>query len=277
MHTPVLLKEVIDNLGVVPSGHYIDATGGEGGYTKALLNQGAKVLTIDWDPKQVQNLKLKVQSYKNAKVIEGNFADIAAIAKENNFAPVDGIVFDLGLSMVQLKESGRGLSYQRLEEPLDMRINPNVKITAREIIKNSTEDQLYEIFASNSEEINSRAIAHHIVVTRQIRPINTVGDLLKVIDKAVGAKAQPVYSRIFQALRIEVNNEFENLKKGLNGASQILKETGKIVIITFHSLEDRIVKNYVRTAGLKLVNKKVIKGDRSLSFERSAKLRIITK
>lgn len=276
MHTPVLLKEVIDGLGVIPGGLYIDATGGAGGYTSAILEKEAQVLTIDWDPKQVESLKYKFKDHKNAKAVEGNFADIEKIAKENNFFPADGVVFDLGLSMTQLKEYGRGLSYNRPEESLDMRISPKTEITAGEIIRSSSEDKLYEIFAGNSEEINSRAIARYIISARQIRPIEKVGDLLRAINQAIGREDRQAVARIFQALRIEVNDEFENLKKGLKGAFQILKHTGKVAIVTFHSIEDRIVKNYARENGLKFVNKKVIRGRRNLSFERSAKLRIIS-
>lgn len=265
-HTPVLLKQMIENLEIKPNGLYIDATFGEGGYSQAILEKRGKVLAIDWDEEQIKK-------NKNKKIIlvNDNFANIEAIAKKNNFFPVDGIVFDLGLSMRQIDEEGRGFSYKKLNEHLDMRINKKNQVKAKDLIKKLTEDELYQLLSKNSEEIKARIIAHQIKKTKKME---TVEDLIKAIDKAVGFSDKRVYSRIFQALRIAINNELENLEKGLEGAIKILKKDGRLLVVTFHSVEDRLVKNFVRKNKLKLL--KIQKNSSFRSFERSAKLRLIT-
>ncbi len=273
MHHPVLLQAVLDNLNVKPGGKYIDATLGEGGYTLAILERGGKVLAIDWDHQQIENFKLQIANLKpnaNFKFLilkQGNFSQIESIAKESGFYPVDGIVFDLGLSMRQIGESGRGFSFKKIHEPLDMRIDINEEETAADMVNGLNKEGLYELFASYSEDLNSRIIAEKIVESRIGRRIKTVGDLIVVIDKAIGRKDQGTYRRIFQALRIAVNHELHNLRQGLLGAMNLIGAEGRIVVVTFHSLEDRIVK--------KFGGGHLIKGDRNLQFERSAKLRVI--
>ena len=260
MHTPVLLEQVIEALDIKKDGLYVDATFGEGGYSQTILEKGGKVLGIDWDEEQYQISNIKYQKYisllrqgfegqakiKNLKMANGNFKDIERIAKENDFFPVDGVVFDLGLSMKQISESGRGFSYKKLNEPLDMRMSLKSETKASDLVNHLSESELYEVFAKNSEEINSQAVAREIVHKRQFRKLETVNDLINSIDKAIDGQDKSVYQRIFQALRIEVNQEFDNLKKGLIGASKIINEEGKIVVISFHSLEDRIVKQFFR-------------------------------
>ncbi len=273
MHTPVLLKEVIKFLNVKVGGLYIDATAGEGGHLKPILDRGGKVLAIDWDINQIKNL----MRFENLISVEGNFGEIEKIAKGRNFFPVDGIIFDLGLSYWQISQSGRGFSYNSPKEPLDMRLNDSIERGAKDFVNSFSQENLYEILAKYSEEVNSWAIAQGIVSARSLRKINTVGDLTRAIDRAIGRKDRKVYSRIFQALRIVVNDEFNNLRKGLEGAVRILKEDGRIVIITFQSLEDRIVKRYVKENNLVFLPKKPIAGDKNLPFERSAKLRVICK
>jgi 16S rRNA (cytosine1402-N4)-methyltransferase len=213
----------------------------------------------------------------NLKLIEGNFGDIEKIAKENNFLPVDGVVFDLGLSMRQINQSGRGFSFKRLDEPLDMRMNLKTEMTAKYLLNHLSKSELYDVFAKNSEEINSQKIAHEVIVKRQFKKLEIVVDLVNCIDKAIGEQDNNVYKRIFQALRIQVNEEFENLKKGLMGATKIIRDDGKIAVVTFHSLEDRIVKNFSKSQGLKLLNKKPIMNKRGRNFEKAAKLRLIVK
>jgi len=286
MHTPVLLEQVIDALDVKKNGLYVDATFGEGGYSQAILDKGGKVLGIDWDEEQYQISNIKYQKYiskiKNLKMANGNFKNIEKIAKENSFFPVDGIVFDLGLSMKQINQSGRGFSFKKLNEPLDMRMSLKLKTKVSDLVNHLSESELYEVFAKNSEEINSQAVAREIVVRRQSKKLETVNDLINCIDKAVLSRgiarnALTIYAKIFQALRIQVNDEFENLKNGLIGSAKIIKADGKIAVVTFHSLEDRIVKNFSKTQGIKLLNKKPIMNKRGRSFEKSAKLRIIIK
>jgi 16S rRNA (cytosine1402-N4)-methyltransferase len=270
---PVLLGQVIDALDIKKDGLYIDATFGEGGYSQAILNKGGKVLGIDLDESQLTGSR--VNELTSLKLVEGNFGDIEKIAKENDFFPVDGVVFDLGLSMKQINQSGRGFSFKKLNEPLDMRMSLKTEITAKYLLNHLSELELYEVFAKNSEEINSQKIAREIVVRRQSKKLETVNDLINCIDKAIGEQDNNAYKRIFQALRIQVNNEFENLKNGLIGSAKIIKDDGKIAVVTFHSLEDRIVKNFSKTQGTKLLNKKPIMNRRGRNFEKSAKLRII--
>lgn len=277
MHTSVLLKEVVDGLKVKDNGLYIDATVGEAGHLEEILKLGGKVLAIDWDKNQVESAKLKVKSYKNAKLVVGNFANIGKIAKKNDFFPVDGILFDLGLSYEQIDKSGRGFSYKRLNEELDMRLNTNLKIKAIGLINSLNQKELYEIFAKNSEEINSWAIAKAIISARNIKRIASVEDLTAAIKAAVPGASEQVFARIFQALRIEVNSELKNLERGLRRGLEILKSGGRIIVISFHSVEDRIVKRFIKENKESFSFEQLIKGKKHLKHERSAKLRIVEK
>lgn len=270
MHHAVLLQSVIDSLVIKPDGKYIDATVGEGGHLIEIAKRAKQVLGIDWDEKQIQNQRAKNKDQNNIKLVTGNFADIEKIAKDNGFFPADGVLFDLGLSMEQLESSGRGFSYKKIYEPLDMRIDINEELKATDLINSLSEQKLYELFAKNSEELNSRGIAQNIVRRRTLKKIGTVGDLVKIVDR-------PARPRIFQALRIAVNHEFDNLQKGLEGAVNLLGPKGRVAVITFHSLEDRIVKRFIRKNGLQELTKHVITGDKSLRYERSAHLRVFQK
>lgn len=268
MHTAVLLKEAVDGLSVKQGGLYIDATFGEGGHSREIVRRGGRVFAIDWDDD-----KFKVQSEKckidNLKLVWGNFADIEKIAKENEFYPVDGILFDLGLSMEQIAKSGRGFSYQRLDEPLDMRISKTTITTAANIINNFTVKELYEIFSRNSQEIYSWAIANAIVSARQVKKITTVGDLVLIINRGESTKR-----RIFQALRMAVNKELENLAKALEGSFHIVKPGGRVVVISFHQTEDRQVKNFIRQNKSAVTVKHPIRSKSGLGFEKTALIRI---
>jgi 16S rRNA (cytosine1402-N4)-methyltransferase len=275
-HTPVLLKETIESLEIKSEGLYIDCTLGEGGHTQAILDKGGKVLAIDADSMQIANNQLRIKN-KEVKFVQGNFKDIEQIAKDNNFFPVDGVLFDLGLSMIQLAESGKGLSYRKHDEALDMRLDENREYTAADVVNDLPAEDLYDIFAKYAEELHSREIADGIVQSRVQHKIHTVGDLIKVLDKVISRCPQKhdhdnekIYARIFQALRIIVNGEINNLKKGLEGAKNILKQDGRICVISFHSVEDRVIKLFVREKKLK--SYKEYKGQRS--FERSARLRV---
>lgn len=277
MHTPVLLKETITALNICKGGKYIDATFGEGGHGNEILKRGGRVLAIEWDE---GSLKFKVQSLKSQhlKLVWGNFADIEKIAKENNFYPVAGILFDLGLSMEQIEKSGRGFSYKKKNEPLDMRVSSTLPETAADIINNSSAQNLYEIFARNAGEINSWPIAQAIVRAGRLKKLTTVGDLLSIINSCtlkLSGKKESVIRRIFQALRIEVNHEFANIIGGLKGAVNIINREGRIAVITFHQDEDRIIKKFVKDYNLRFLTKKPITSKNGNKFEASAKLRII--
>jgi 16S rRNA (cytosine1402-N4)-methyltransferase len=277
MHTPVLLQKAVAGLKVKPGNLYIDATVGEGGHLKEILKEGGKILAIDWDQQQISKLKSELKQTGNVSFAVGNFSDIESIAKQNNFYPVSGILIDLGLSLGQIRESKRGFSFKNLEEPLDMRISSDLKYTASDIINSFSEQELYEVLAGNAEEVNSRPIVEAIVRARTLKPVEKVSQLLSVIDQVLGHKDAKTYARVFQALRITVNNEFNNLRNGLNSAMNVLSQEGRLVVITFHSLEDRIVKRFITENNLRQINHKVIKGSREKSFERSAQLRIIEK
>ncbi len=276
MHTAVLLQEAVEGLNIKKGGLYIDATVGEAGHSLEILKRGGKVLGIDLDSEQVKSLKLKVKGYKNFKIVQGNFAEIETISKKNGFFPVDGVLFDLGLSMKQINQSGRGFSFKKPNEPLDMRISLDREQTAADIVNSYSEKELYEILARYSEELNSRPIAQAIVFQRRLKKIRTVVDLLTIIKRTLKREDEKTYRRIFQALRIAVNQELENLKQGLKGSLKILKKDGRIAVISFHSLEDRVVKNFIKKEELCQVNKKIITGRGENRFERSAKLRIIS-
>ncbi len=274
MHHSVLLQPAIDSLAVKPDGLYIDGTFGEGGHSFEILKRGGRVLGIDWDDSQIKEQRSNIKDEK-LTLVTGNFADIEKIAKENNFFPVDGIIVDLGLSMKQISQSGRGFSYKNSHEVLDMRISLDNDLTAEKIINHYSQSELYEIFAKNSEEINSQAIADYIVHTRSIKPIKTVGDLNQLLERIVGKDDKQVKARIYQGLRIAVNHEFDNLKSFLKQAIGLLKKDGRLVVISFHSVEDRIVKNFIRENHLLQINKKAIRSLEKKKYERSAKLRII--
>lgn len=275
-HTSVFARLVLENLDVKSTGRYIDCTYGSGGHSKLIAEQGGNVLALEWDIEVSK--EAKKQEGKNLKIINSNFANIEQVAGENNFIPVEGIIFDLGISMDQISGGGRGFSYKKPDEPLDMRINTaETERVAADIVNSYGRERLYEIFARYSEEVHSGAIADAIVRARRLKKITKVSDLISVINKIERIKnSEKTIARIFQALRIEVNEEIENLRQGLQGALKVLVAGGKIVIITFHPVEDRFVKKFCSN------NKDLIKAekviiDRRKKFERSAQLRVLHK
>lgn len=270
MHTPVLMKEVVELLGADTSKKIIDATFGEGGHTRALLATGARVLAIDRDIAQIKN----PNQHENLILKQGNFKDIEQIAKTEKFAPVDGILFDLGLSNEQMRSGGKGLSYKNLDEQLDMRLDEDCEMDAEMILRQYNESDLSFMFMHNAEEILAAELAKRIVMQRVgVHPL-TVGWLVEVINSVAKNNPRPTMTRVFQALRVEVNHEFENLEQALVGAVNLLSANGKIAVISFHSLEDRIVKRFIRTNGYTQVGKKPVFGNSELRFERSAVLRV---
>lgn len=282
MHTSVMLQEAITALNVVPGGVYIDCTGGEGGHTKAIREQGGTVLTIDIDPEQVKALLSQFRNDSKITVIEGNYANVQSIAVENGVHEADGILVDLGLSMEQLRNSGKGLSFNRPDEDLDMRLGTEEGMTAADIVNGWSVGELYDMFSRYSEEIYSFQIAESIAWHREKRKLKKVRDLIRAIDTALERKAPSAdkvksHARIFQALRIAVNSEFENIRSMLAGAMALLKPGGRLVVITFHSLEDRIVKQFALKNNIRTLGKKAVPGNKELKFERSAKMRILVK
>lgn len=278
MHTPVLLNEAVEGLKVHRGGLYIDATAGECGHLKKIIGNGGRVLGIDWDKAQFDKAKSKFVNDKRVTLVLGNFKDIEPIAKKKEFFPAAGVLFDLGLSFDQLSSSDRGFSYEKPSENLDMRIGQELKTTAADIINKSSEEELYSVMARNSEENTAKEIARSLVIARKRKPFRKVKDLLNAVDRSRPANQERTYARVFQSFRIEVNHERENLRRGLEGAMNILKIRGRLAVISFHSIEDRIVKMFgIKHAKTLLPIKKIIGKKSKKTFERSAVLRIFEK
>ncbi len=264
-HIPVLLEETIEALDVQPGGRYIDCTLGAGGHAAAILEHsspGGQLLGIDADPRAIKIARARLEAYSSSTLlINQNFANLQAICNKYDFFPVHGILFDLGLSSLQL-ENGRGFSFQH-DAPLDMRLSPRQEITAAIIINASPESQLAHLIRAYGEERYSQQIAHQIV--RQ-RPIITTLQLAWAIEQAIGGRRGRIHpaTKTFQALRVAVNQELEHLQSALKQAIDLLGFGGRLVVISYHSLEDRIVKRFMHQeasgeeACLRLVNKKVI-------------------
>ena len=253
MHIPVLKEEVIQLLNVKPNKNFIDATCGNGGHALAILEKNGpqgRVLAIDRSPEQVENCNLRTKSYsQRIKVINGNFANLAEITERENFKNIKGILFDLGLSSWHLEQSGRGFSFKK-SEPLDMRFNPESQLTAQKILNSWSNPELAKIFKEYGEEKFSERIVQEIVNSRQAKPITNTLQLVEIIRKVVPAfyKRQKIHfaTKTFQALRLAVNQELINIESALPQALNILEAEGRMVLISFQSLEDRIVKNFFR-------------------------------
>jgi len=252
-HTPVLLKEVLELLGPEANTNFVDATLGGGGYTKALLSRTApngKVLAIDLDHKALDNARQNLPKDRLI-LVHGNFREIGHHVTAHDFTDIAGIVADIGLSSFQLDQSGRGISFQK-DEPLDMRFDESSdQPDARFILNNHDTAQIAAIFQDYGEEKYSHKIADRITKSREQQPIKTtfqLNELIKdALPKPVQHKWQDTARRIYQALRIAVNHELANLERFLPEAFNILAPGGTLVLVTFHSLEDRIVKNYFKS------------------------------
>lgn len=290
-HIPVLLKETINGLAIKKGEKYIDATVGGGGHTREILKRGGIVLGIDTDPEALEyieeNFKFQISNFK-LKLAHGNFAHLEEIALKNGFAQVAGILFDLGVSSHQLETEDRGFSFNT-NAALDMRMDPNLQVTAADLVNGLNEGELYELFNKYGEEHHSRAIAHAIIRARAIRQIRTCNELAEIVVKARGGRGRfdrthPA-TRVFQALRIAVNDELNNLKEALPQAVGLLEKGGRLVVLSFHSLEDRIVKFFFKEKAkkeiLRILTKKPIRPNeeeiRANPRSRSAKLRIAEK
>jgi len=249
IHKPILIKEVLEFLQVKKGGRYIDGTLGEGGHAKEIIQAGGDVLGIEQDPKILTQARNNLGN--EALLVEGNFRRIDEIARENKFTEVSGILLDLGISSWHLEESGRGFTFQK-EEPLDMRADPNLAVTAADLLNGLTKHELERLIRQFGEEERAGELARALVRARTLRPLRTTGDLLKVVSEVKGRggreKLHPA-TKIFQALRIAVNDELENLRSVLPRAFGILGKGGTLVVISFHSLEDREVKRFFAQMG----------------------------
>ncbi len=246
-HTPVLLKETIEALDVQDGGRYIDCTVGGGGHTAAILESsspGGQLLGIDADPEAVKTARARLEAFgKSVLILNDNFVNLEAICIKHDFMPVHGILFDLGLSSLQLNGGGRGFSFQH-DTPLDMRFNPEQRVSAADIVNTSSEAELAYIIRTYGEESCGYRIARRIV---RERPLKTTAELARVIEQVVPRKGKihPA-TKTFQALRIAVNHELENLEAALKQAVRLLGFEGRLVVISYHSLEDRIVKRFMQ-------------------------------
>lgn len=240
-HVPVLLAEVLEALAPLPGAHIVDGTFGAGGYSRALLEAGATVTAIDRDPNVRPFAEaLASQFASRFNFVAGAFAELNQLVS----TPVDGVVLDIGVSSMQLDEAGRGFSFMR-DGPLDMRMAGEGE-TAADLVNGLAESDLADLLFAYGEERKSRRIAHSIVAARAAQPIATTAELARLIEKAIGRKpgdAHPA-TRSFQALRIAVNDEFGQLVEGLFASEHLLVEGGRLAVVTFHSLEDRIVKRF---------------------------------
>ena len=301
-HIPVLTEEVIIALNLKANGIYIDSTLGEGGHTRQILestDMPISVIGFEVDSSAIKSAAKVLQDYNTqVTIVNASYIDIPKEIIKLGLNKVDGVVFDLGLSSLQLGSSDRGFSF-RSESPLDMRFNQAQEIDAWQIVNLSTEQELADMLKQLGEEPYARRISRSIVKSR---PINTTRQLAKVIVQSSGRRIGKVHpaTRSFQAIRMKVNDELNNIRKGLGQAISILPEGGRLVVISYHSIEDRIVKKYISEAStncicdhkiiecvcshkayLKSINKKVIKpkpNEIELNpRSRSARLRVAEK
>lgn len=249
-HIPIMLTEVIENLNIVPNGVYVDCTLGGAGHSLEIakkLNEQGTLIGIDKDEtaisvsgERLKNVKCKVI------LVQDDFKNLKTILQDNNITSVNGILADLGVSSYQIDEASRGFSYSK-DAPLDMRMNTKQTLTAKEVVNTYSEKDLQNILFTYGEENFAKSIVRNIIRQRQLKPIERTGELVKIIESSVPEKllhkGGSVAKKTFQALRIEVNGELDSLKSALNDMIQVLTPTGRLCIISFHSLEDRLVKN----------------------------------
>ncbi len=299
-HIPVLLKETMDGLNIKPDGIYVDGTIGGAGHSKEIIKRLSPkgfLIGIDRDEEALKAAKENLKEYSNYKLIHGNHDDIKEILQDLGIDEVDGILLDLGISSYQIDEKKRGFSYTG-DEKLDMRMDRTQKLSAYEVINEYKEERLSQIIYEYGEEKFARKIAKNICIERMKNPIETTKQLADIIAKSVPASREghPA-KKTFQAIRIEVNNEIEPLRKTVQDSIECLKNEGRLCIITFHSLEDRAVKEaYIDAEGKctcpkdlpycvcgaksygKIINKKPIEATKeeleNNSRSKSAKLRI---
>ena len=255
-HVPVLLNECIENLKIKPDGIYVDGTLGGAGHSYEIakrLSPKGRLIGIDRDEDALRAAKERLKEFNNISYIHGNHDDIYNILQNLKIEKVDGILLDLGVSSYQLDERQRGFSYMALDSDLDMRMDKTQRFSAKDVVNNYTEEELIKILYDYSEEKFAKNIARNICKYRQNKEIETTGELVKIIDESIPGFAKKdghPAKKTFQAIRIEVNNEIEPLYNTVKESIKALKPQGRLCIITFHSLEDRAVKNaYVDAQG----------------------------
>jgi len=295
-HVPVLLKEVISGLQIIPSGIYVDCTFGGGGHSKKILenlNDEGRLIVFDQD----EDAKTNLPDDKRVTFVPHNFRHLQRFLRFHKIQKVNGILADLGISSHQINEAERGFS-TRFDAEMDMRMNQNDVKTAADIVKDYSEEQLHKIFEQYGEVTNSKTLAVKIVESRKTQSLSTTREFKNAISPVVKGNPEKYFAQVFQALRIEVNDELNVLKELLVQSVEVLAEGGRIAVITFHSLEDRLVKNFFKNGNfenepqkdlygnaikneLKVVTKKpIIPSKEELKMNprsRSSKLRIAEK
>jgi len=287
-HIPVMVQEVLSWLHPEEGNIYVDCTVGGGGHSKVILEKlkgKVKILGIDRDEEALKIARAELKGYAGQIILrKGNFRDLSVILAEEGIEKVDGVLYDLGLSTIQLDNPGRGFSF-RYDGPLDMRMDRGEFLTAAHLVKQLSAGELGDIFFRLGQERWAKRVAEFLVRERRIHPIETTSDLVRVIEKAIPAGVRTkgkihFATRIFQALRIQVNQELENIRESLSASFNLVRRKGRICVISYHSLEDRIVKEeFKKRSGseIRILTKKVVKPSqeeiRKNPRARSAKLR----
>jgi 16S rRNA (cytosine1402-N4)-methyltransferase len=282
-HTPVLLEEVIANLLTSLDGVYVDATIGGGGHAEAILmhlSASGRLFGFDRDEDAVRFAESRLRQFKSRTVVvRENFVNMRKILQEHGVTTIDGVLLDLGISSFQIEQPGKGFSFQH-DESLDMRMDKRQNLTASTLLNTIEEKELGKILREYSEEYQARKIARLLVHEREKHSINTTGSLAVIVRKAArGRFVNKTLARVFQALRIAVNDELNNLQRVLHDVVEVLKSGGRVVVISYHSLEDRIVKNFFKTeTKLRILTKKPIRPTANEVLinkrSRSAKMRV---
>lgn len=247
-HIPVLAKETIENLNINPDGIYLDLTLGKGGHSKLILERlsdKGRLIAIDQDKEAIEAAKENLRDFSNVTFVNSNFENFEKALEDLGLDFIDGALMDIGVSSYQIDNADRGFSYMK-DGPLDMRMNQDNELTAEVIVNEYSQDELERIFFEYGEERFARAIARNIVRLRDEERIDTTFKLRNIVTKSIKSQDAHPEKRVFQALRIEVNRELEVLENTIERLVDHLKKDGRIAIITFHSLEDRIVKNKFR-------------------------------
>jgi 16S rRNA (cytosine1402-N4)-methyltransferase len=264
-HTPALLAESIEGLNIRPDGIYVDVTFGGGGHSRAILERLTTgcLVALDQDADALAN----APDDKHLTVERGNFRFLRNYLAHHGYRQVDGILADLGVSSHHFDEAERGFSFQHNDAPLDMRMNTAGHRTAKDVVNRYPEDKLREIFAQYGEVPNASRLARQIVTARQNKAIERSGQLIEAINQCIPRGAENKYlAKVYQALRIEVNGELESLKALLMQSIDLLSEGGRLVIITYHSLEDRLVKNFFKNGMFEGNAEKDIYGNVNVPF-----------
>ena len=307
-HKSVLLEEVIENLNIKPDGIYVDGTLGGGGHSLEVakrLTKGGRLIGIDQDADAIEAAKEHLRGYEDrVTIVRNNYCNMKQELQRLGIDHVDGILLDLGVSSFQLDTPERGFTYMEEDAPLDMRMDQRNDLTARDIVNEYSERELYRIIKDFGEDRFAKNIAKHIVAAREQKSIETTGELTKIIRASIPKKVQATgghpAKRTFQAIRIELNRELEVLQDTLDEMIDLLNEDGRICIITFHSLEDRIVKTIFKknenpctcpsdfpvcvcgkkSKGKVITRKPILPGEEELEYNsrsKSAKLRVFEK